>query len=194
MLRFKNNRKGNLPNKERKDELSRVQWFLFVHRLMDRFESGEISKKEEQLLSQWHSLSAEEGPTLPDEKDVEDSGRKIYERISKQFSTSIHSIYNVADPIYYPRRTGPSILHSFPLTLLIIIIIGMGGYFLSSRKSLFTQLNPEKLPAEYIEFNTQEVENKQSVFVDEADTIQIPVFNNTFTPHKALTVFPVHKP
>ncbi|SFL54419.1 hypothetical protein [Proteiniphilum acetatigenes] len=39
-----------------KGERSRIAWFLFVHELLNRFESGKISKKEKQPVSLWVPL------------------------------------------------------------------------------------------------------------------------------------------
>lgn len=124
------NRERYIPDLGGKDERSRVEWFLLVHQLLDRSESGKPSKKEKQLLSSWVPLMEEQFTVSTNEKEEEEAGIKIYRRISEQFS-SVRTNYIEPITVELEKNARPGILGNFPIVMLIIIVAGMGMYILS---------------------------------------------------------------
>lgn len=87
MINIKNNREEYESVREGKDVRSRIKRFLFVHELLKRFESGKVSKKEKQLVSQWMPLFEEYLSVPPDQKEEKEAEAKIYRKISEHFSS-----------------------------------------------------------------------------------------------------------
>jgi hypothetical protein len=170
MFHSKNNREEYMPDRGRKDERSRIEWFLFVHQLLDRFESGKASKKEKQFLSLWDPLLEEQLSVLPDEKKEpdekeEDAGIKIYRKISQRFS-SIHTNDNQPTPVQPGQSAKPTILSNFPVIMIIILLVGFGMYFVFNKQNLFPHFFSETPCAGYVVFNTGEGEHQEFVLPD----------------------------
>ncbi|WP_352423738.1 FecR domain-containing protein [Proteiniphilum sp.] len=165
MFHSKNNREGYMPDRGGKDERSRIEWFLFVHQLLDRFESGKASKKEKQFLSLWNPLLKEQLSVLPDGKEEKDAERKIYRKISEHFP-SVVTDSNESIPVQSGRSAKPSILLSFPVIMIIILLAGFGMYFGFNQKERFLQRSTDIPPFEDVVFNTGEGENREFVLPD----------------------------
>lgn len=165
MFHSNNNRERYIPDREGKDERSRVEWFLFVHQLLDRFDSGKTSKREKQLLSSWVPLMEGQSPVSPNEKEEKDAERKIYRKISEHFSF-VATVSNEPIPVQPEKNARSGILGNFPVVVLIIIVAGMGMYVLFNKKDLFPQFFSEAPPTGYVVLTTGEGEYKEFVLPD----------------------------
>lgn len=129
MFHFKNKRACYLPDRSGEDEKSRIEWFLFVHHLLNRFESGKVSKREYQILSCWVPPLEEELPMLHAERSERDAEVKIYRKIAEHFS-SVHAPDPMPIPDQHEEDTGVGLLGNFPFILLFIIVLGLAMYLL----------------------------------------------------------------